>query len=394
KSRGILLPDSNADIDMIHDMARYYPICEVLGIQQPKTFFYRLLEDYFDMAQHEIVALKSFTGLSEKTSGLLVLPAGVAKALARPSDGLAKLKERAAEAGFPEKGRYFIRTTISSFKYLKKEESIKKSPALQTLLKIGMFLKAADRENKLLEQVMEALEGIRGDEKLPELAVANSLEEAYRKIENIGLHLIAQGLVNENGFAIRECLDIKSFGRSDTVLPLNAEYRAVCYKGEVLSIDLWTPPHLFRSDVSFGDYALSQQEIKAIVDACKKFAKRTGARFFMMDWAKTTSGDLYLIEINPGYMTGLTHERSKVLLAYWLAKDLAGEKPTKKEYRKFFDAFASKEWFCTLNEAYLNYLAETYQKNPKLEEVIQKSRVYVDKRYAELKETRTVMSIF
>lgn len=178
------------------------------------------------------------------------------------------------------------------------------------------------------------------------------------------------------------------------MLPLNAEYRAVCYKGEVLSVDLWTPPHLFRSDVSFGDYALSQQEIKIIVDACKKFAERTGARFFMMDWAKTTSGDLYLIEINPGYMTGITHEKSKVLLAYWLAKDLAGEEPSGEEYRKFYNAFASKEWFYALNEAYLNYLTETYRKNPKLEEVIQKSQAYVNKRYAELKETRTVMSIF
>jgi hypothetical protein len=381
-------------MDVIHDMARYYPICEELGIRQPKTLFYRLLEDYFDMAQHEIAALKSFSGLPEKTSGFPTFPSGIANALTRPSDGLAKLKERAAEGGFPEKDRYFIRTTISSFKYLRKEESIKKSPVLQTLLKIGMFLKAADRENKLLEQVMEALEGIRGDEKLPELAVADSLEEAYRKIENIGLHLIAQGLVNENGFAIREYLDIKSFGRADTVLPLNAEYRAVCYKGEVLSVDLWTPPHLFKDDVSSNDYALSQQEVKIIIDACKKFAERTGARFFMMDWARTTSGDLYLIEINPGYMTGITHEKSKVLLAYWLAKDLAGERPTKEEYREFFGAFASREWFYTLNEAYLNYLTETYQKNPKLEEIIQKSQAYVEKRYAELTQTETIYQIY
>jgi hypothetical protein len=147
------------------------------------------------------------------------IPKNAAEILARPSDGLANLRRRAKEAGFSETGRCFVRGTASSFKYLRKEDTVRKSPAVQALLRVGMALKAIDRENRLLDEVMTALDGIRGDEKLSDLAVVNSLAEAYKKIETIGLHIIAQGLVNENGFAVREYIDIKNFGRAETALP-------------------------------------------------------------------------------------------------------------------------------------------------------------------------------
>lgn len=395
KSRGVVLPDHDLqNPSVVHDMYYYYPICAELGIKQPKTFFYRLLEDYFELSPHEIETLKAAQKLASAEKSLVpAMPKNAAEILARPSDGLTNLRRRAKEAGFSENGRYFVRGTVSSFKYLRKDDTVRKSPAVQFLLRLGMALKAHDRENRLLDEVMAALDGIRGDEKLPDLALANSLTEAYKKIETIGLHLIAQGLVNENGFAIREFIDIKNFGRAETVLPLNAEYRAVFYQDEVLSIDLWTPPHLFRDQVPFSVYALSDGEIKYIVSSCKKFARRTGARFFMMDFAKDAAGDLYLIEINPGYFTAVTHEKSKVLFAYWAAKDLLGEKPDEAEYREFLEAYGSKEWFFALNETYLSYLKTAYKGHPKLEELVEKNREYIEKRYAELTGTETVYQV-
>lgn len=395
KSRGVVLPDHDLqNPSVIHDMSCYYPICEELGIKQPKTFFYRLLEDYFDLTPREIETLKATRELTSGEKSLVpVITKDVAKALARASDGLTNLRRRAEEAGFSETGRYFIRGTVSSFKYLRKDDTVRKSPAVQLLLRVGMALKALNRENRLLDEVMAALDGIRGDEKLSDLALANSLTEAYKKIETIGLHIIAQGLVNENGFAIREYVDIKNFGRADTVLPLNAEYRAVCYKGEVLSIDLWTPPHLFKDRVPLSEYALSKGEAQYIISSCKKFSRATGAQFFMMDFAKDTSEDLYLVEINPGYFTAVTHEKSKALFAYWAAKDLLGEKPDKAEYREFLETYGSREWFFALNETYLSYLKTAYKGHPKLEELVEKNREYIEKRYAELTSTETVYQI-
>ncbi|MGB9804492.1 ATP-grasp domain-containing protein [Desulfofundulus sp.] len=392
RDRGVVLPDHHLENpSIIHDMFYYYPVCEELGIKQPRTFFYRLLEDYFDMRPHEVEALEGVRvpAVREGSAAAAVLK----EAVSRDGDGLGNLRRRASESGFPEEGKYFVRGTVTSFKYLRKEDTLKKSPAVQWLLRAALALKALNRESRLLEEVMAALDGMRGGESLAELAVAGSLAEVYEKIAAIGLHLIAQGLVNENGFAVREYINIRRFGSADTVLPLNAEYRAVCFRGDVLSVDLWTPPHLFKDDVPFSEYALSDSEVRYIVQSCKKFSRHTGAQFFTMDFAKSESGELYLIEINPGYFTSITHERSKVLFAYWAAKYLLGEVPDERDYREFLKLYGNREWFFALNETYLNYLKKVYHGHPKLDEIVNKNFKYIYRRYAELRHTRPVYNI-
>lgn len=395
RDRGIVLPDHHLqNPSVIHDMYYYYPVCEELGIKQPRTFFYRLLEDYFGIELHEVEMLKGTQTLAvrEGSPAAAVLKDAVG-VISRDSDGLGNLRRRAGESEFPEEGKYFIRGTVASFKYLQKEDTVKKSPVVQRLLQAALALKMLNKEDRLLEGVMAALDGIRGDESLAELAVAHSLAGVYEKIVTIGLHLIAQGLVNENGFAIREYINIKKFGSAETVLPLNAEYRAVFFRGEVLSVDLWTPPHLFKDDVPFSEYALSDSEIRYIVQSCKKFSSHTGAQFFMMDFAKDESGGLYLIEINPGYFTSITHERSKILFAYWASKYLLGEVPDERDYREFLKLYGNREWFFALNETYLNYLKEVYHRHPKLDEIVNKNFKYIYRRYVELRHTRPVYNI-
>jgi hypothetical protein len=162
----------------------------------------------------------------------------------------------------------------------------------------------------------------------------------------------------------------------------------------VLSIDLWTPPHLFKDRVPLSEYALSEGEVQYIISSCKKFSRATGAQFFMMDFAKDASEDLYLIEINPGYFTAVTHEKSKALFAYWAAKDLLDEKPDEAEYREFLEAYRNRDWFFALNETYLSYLKAAYKGHPKLDELVAKNREYIEKRYAELTGTETVHQVF
>ncbi|AEG14545.1 hypothetical protein Desku_0949 [Desulfofundulus kuznetsovii DSM 6115] len=395
RDRGIVLPDHHLqNPSVIHDMFYYYPVCKELGIKQPRTFFYRLLEDYFDMRPHEVETFKGVQIPAVREEGpAAAISKDAVEVISRNGDGLGNLRRRAGESGFPEEGKYFIRGTVTSFKYLRKEDTVKKSPVVQKLLQAALALKVLNRENRLLDEVMAALDGIRGDESLADLAVAHSLAEVYEKIATIGLHLIAQGLVNENGFAIREYINIRRFGSAETVLPLNAEYRAVCFRGDVLSIDLWTPPHLFKDDVPFSEYALNDGEIRYIVQSCKKFSQYTGAQFFMMDFAKSESGELYLIEINPGYFTSITHERSKILFAYWAAKYLLGEVPDERGYREFLKLYGNREWFFALNETYLNYLKRVYRRHPKLDEIINKNFKYIYRRYAELRHTRPVYNI-
>jgi len=104
------------------------------------------------------------------------------------------------------------------------------------------------------------------------------------------------------GIVIREYIELnKLVKHSKSSMPLSEEYRLFFYKNELLNIfNYWEE----------GEY----DKIKPNINIFENIAKTVESNFFTMDIAKDINGNLIIIELGDGQVSGIAENEDKNIL--------------------------------------------------------------------------------
>ena len=133
---------------------------------------------------------------------------------------------------------------------------------------------------------------------------------AETKKDAIQVHgrLMRDGLIGSQDIVIREYVPLKKLTQGFQGLPISEEYRFFILDGEILAGGFYWSSHTEdlpeKPDVSEVPSSFLQKVMKAIGDRI---------RFYVIDVARTASGEWIVIELNDAQMSGLSDVDPEVL---------------------------------------------------------------------------------
>lgn len=136
---------------------------------------------------------------------------------------------------------------------------------------------------------------------------ANSKKEAI----DVEGRLYNDSLISQQSIVIREFIELETFLHSFNGLPITREFRFFCYKNHILSGGYYWSSHteeLLEMGIDLNPDQVPKAFLEKIVSIV---LKETNA--FVIDVAKTTSGEWIVIELNDLQMSGLSDNDPEVL---------------------------------------------------------------------------------
>jgi hypothetical protein len=123
-------------------------------------------------------------------------------------------------------------------------------------------------------------------------------------VTRVGLELMDDGLVGDQTIYVRKYVPLKKYLTSISGQPVVDEYRFFMYKDKILASAFYWSSHI--TDII--DMGITPDVGDVPVEFINKLSNiiKEQATFYVMDVARTQSGEWILIELNDGQMSGLS----------------------------------------------------------------------------------------
>jgi len=154
---------------------------------------------------------------------------------------------------------------------------------------------------------------------------------AANKTEAIQVHSRLQndGLIMYQDIYIREYIELEKLYEGLQGLPITREYRFFIYKNKVLSSGFyWSNYYEDLLDMGFvlDPNEVPKEFLDKVISKIQNTSVSEAPNFYVIDVAKTSSGNWIVIELNDGNMSGLSMNNPDVLFGNLKAELIAEQK--------------------------------------------------------------------
>lgn len=129
-----------------------------------------------------------------------------------------------------------------------------------------------------------------------QLMFCDGLKEVKEKMNS----LLNDTLIGEQGVVVRDYIELESFGTGINGIPISNEWRTFFYKDKMIDSGFYWSNYL-----EYKPYDNMPQEARNLANKVAKIISNY-TNFFVIDVAKTKSGEWIVIELNDGQMSGLS----------------------------------------------------------------------------------------
>ena len=141
---------------------------------------------------------------------------------------------------------------------------------------------------------------------------------AKNKREAIEVHtrLCEDGLIGNQGVYIRRYVPLETLMVGLRGLPITREYRFFVYKRQILSGGFYWSSHTYElstMNVDVDPNEVPREFLQKVISKIQNTEICEPPTFYVIDVAKTTSGEWIVIELNDGQMSGLSENSAETL---------------------------------------------------------------------------------
>lgn len=161
----------------------------------------------------------------------------------------------------------------------------------------------------------------------PGLNFADNKKELLDRCWNQIEHFREQN-IEIGGFAIRDFLDLRSIWDSQQRFSIPVEYRIFVLNGSPLFWVYHLPLEELRYQLKDEDWdklgSPSDEQLREMLEYARRAAAQLKTRYLTIDFAVLSSGELTLVEANPGFCAGWNHRGALVGIFAQVLQSLAG----------------------------------------------------------------------